>query len=442
MKKRILGIALAGTLAFSAIAGSVMIASAELAPPNPNRLDVYTPSTGVKTYNLNCALPGAWTGAEGSDARTTWEKYGSTSGLYWWGSMDNPDEAPAAASHGWPGWKMKKGDQVNLYTSLVPEKTASMIFSNFIDGGMDTKYPEYNAAKQTKDLTQLEYFGMGDSDYYSKEFWDYLYDTYYDDFVDDPNFQIPEFGPYAKNFFYSKDDDSIYHYINDMVFVVDTVNTDRAQVSPVSGMAGLDGGFYFYYGNGEFGIWPTKELCIEKEGLKVDDQGNVLLDQETVQEKTDFVTRERTDAYDLTTKKDVVVFGNFTGKYWTDNSEVIVPTEPEPSTSTTTPSGDTDPSGSGSATPDSGDKDATNPSGSSQNSTDPSGNNGDDSSIPDPDGGDAGSSSSDSGSSGSSSSGDNGAIQTGGFAVPVLLSTLLIAGLGVFYFVRKRRSSK
>ena len=81
MKKRILGIALAGALAFSALAGSVVTASAELAPPNPNRLPKYSPSTGVKTFNINVAVPGAWIGAEGSDARKTWEKYGSTAGL-------------------------------------------------------------------------------------------------------------------------------------------------------------------------------------------------------------------------------------------------------------------------------------------------------------------------------------------------------------------------
>ena len=404
MKKRILGIALAGALAFSALAGSVVTASAELAPPNPNRLPEYTPKAGVKTFNINVAIPGAWIGAEGSDARKTWETYGSTAGLYWWGSMDNPDEAPAAASHGWPGWKMKKGDQVNLYTSQVPKNTASMIFSNFIDGGMDTKYPEYDAAMQTKDLTQLEYIGEGDSDYFPKEFWDYIYNTYYEDMADDPNFKIEEFGDYAKNFFYSADDDSIYHYLDDMVFVVDTVNTDRAAVSPVSGKAGLDGAFYFYYGNGEFGIWPTKAMCIEKEGLKVDDQGNVLIAEETVQEKTDFVLRKHTDAYDGTPDLDYVVFGNFTGKYWADTTPPPAPT-PSPEPTTVAPAAA-------------------------------------ETTIPDPDTNDAGSSSGSTSDEGSGSNDSNGSIATGDFAAPVLIATLLFAGLGVFYYARKRRSSK
>ena len=410
MKKRLFAVVLAALLVVSTFAGSMITAYAdEPAPPNPNRLPEYTPSAGVQTFNLSVAVPGAWIGAEGSDARKTWETYGSTAGLYWWGSLDNPDEAPAAAGHGWPGWKMKKGDQVNLYTSQVPKNTASMIFSNFIDGGMNTKYPEYNAAMQTKDLTQLEYIGEGDSDYFPKEFWDYVY-SYVDDLADDPSFEIPGFGDYAKNFFFSEaDNDSIFHYLDDMVFVVDTVNTDRAQVSPVSGKAGLDGAFYFYYGNGEFGIWPTKELCIEKEGLKVDDQGNVLIAEETVQEKTDFVIRKHTNAYDGTPDLDYVVFGNFTGKYWEDTSVPDLPTPTaEPTTAPAT-----------------------------QKGTD-----GEDGSIPDPDNNDAGSSSGSTSDEGTGSNDSNGAIATGQFAGPVLLCTVLIAGLGVFYFVRKRRSSK
>ena len=406
MKKRIFAVLIAALLLVSTFAGSMITASAaDVAPPNPNRLPEYTPSTGVKTFDINFAIPGSWIGAEGSDARKTWEKYGSTAGLYWWGSLDNPDEAPAAASHGWPGWKMKKVDEAgvdNLYTTPTPEGTASMIFSNFIDGGMDTSYPEYNASMQTEDLTMLEYFGEGDSDFYPKEFWDYIYNTYYEDMADDPSFQIAEFGKYAKNFFYSEDD-----LINDMVFVTD-YHIDPNKVSPVSGKAGFPGAFYFYYGNGEFGIWPTKELCIEKEGLKVDDQGNVLIAEETVDEKTDFVLRKHTDAYDGTPDLDYVVFGNFTGKYWKDTTTPEMPTVPQ---TTTAP--------------------ASNPGGDASETT-----------IPDPDNNDAGSSSGSTSDSGTGSNDSNGSIATGQFAGPVLLCTVLIAGLGVFYYARKRRSSK
>ena len=415
MKKRILGVALAGALAFSAIAGSIATASAAEAAPNPYRLPEYTPSAGVETRTVMFAMPGSWTGEEGSVTRQTWEKYGGTAGLYWWGGDDNPDDYPAANTHGWPGWKMKKvseGDIANLYSTLASRTAPNMIFSNFIDGGMDTSYPEYNTSQQTKDL-QVEWFGQGDSDYYPLEFWDYLYNNYYEDFCDDPNYQIEEFGDYAKNFFFVDLDDSIYQYIDNMVYVVD-FDTSRMAISPVSGKGGFDGAFYFYYGNGEFGIWPTREMCIEKEGLTVDADGKIVYEgtkknaetgedeafTETVDEKTGFILREHTDAYDKKTKKNFVVFGNFTGKYWSDTAAPELPTvEPTSAAAETT-------------------------------------------TVPAADNNDATSAQGEQSSSGTGSNNSNGSIATGDYSAAAIFGVFAIAGLGVFYFVRKRRSSK
>lgn len=416
MKKRILGVALAGALAFSAIAGSIAtVSAADAAPPNPNRLPEYTPSAGVETRTVMFAMPGSWIGEEGSTTRQTWEKYGSAAGLYWWGGEDNPDEAPAANTHGWPGWKMKKvseGEIENLYSTLASRKAPNMIFSNFIDGGMDTSYPEYNTSQQTEDL-QVEWFGEGDSDYYPKEFWDYLYNNYEEDFLDDPNYQIEEFGDYAKNFFYDDVDSSIYQYIDNMVFVTD-YHIDPNKVSPVSGKAGFPGAFYFYYGNGEFGIWPTREMCIEKEGLTVDADGKIVYEgtkknaetgedeafKETVDETNGFILRNHTDAYYTDKTRDFVVFGNFTGKYWSDTAAPEMPTvEPTSAAADTT-------------------------------------------TVPAADNNDATSAQGEQSSSGTGSNNSNGSIATGDYSAAAIFGVFAIAGLGVFYFVRKRRSSK
>ena len=59
MKKRILGVALAGALAFSAIAGSIATVSAADVPPNPYRLPAYEPSKDVETRTLLFAMPGS-----------------------------------------------------------------------------------------------------------------------------------------------------------------------------------------------------------------------------------------------------------------------------------------------------------------------------------------------------------------------------------------------
>ena len=417
MKKRILGVALAGALAFSAIAGSIATASAaegEKAKPNPYRLPEYTASAGVETRKVMFAMPGSWIGDEGSVTRQTWEKYGSSAGLYWWGGDDDPDDYPAANGHGWPGWKMKKEDAniPNLYSTLASKAAPNMIFSNFIDGGMDEAEPEYNTSQQTEDL-QVEWFDQGKSDYYPLEFWDYLYNTYEEDFLDNPNYQIEEFGDYAKNFFYY--DENINHYIDNMVFVTD-YHIDPSKVSPVSGKAGFPGAFYFYYGNGEFGIWPTKELCIKMENLTVDEEGNVVYEgtkknaetgedepfKETVDETNGFILRNHTDAYYTDKTRDFVVFGNFTGKYWSDTAAPDIPAVTTPTTPTTV---------AATTIPAADNKDATSNQGDKSNS-------------------------------GSGSNNSNGAIATGDYSAAAVLSVFAIAGLGVFYFVRKRRSSK
>jgi|GEM_PF-768445 len=324
--KKLISILLVVVIIISVAITGISSSFAADAPPNPNRLPEYTPSAGVETRNVMFAMPGFWTGSEGSADRETWEKYGSTAGLYWWGGEDNPDEAPAAAGHGWPGWKMKKNPYIpNLYSTAMSKSAPNAIFSNFVDGGMDNSYPEYNADKHTKDL-QIDWFGQGDSDYYPKEFWDYLYDNYYDAFLENFVYSIKDFGDYADNFFFDEYDDAIYQYIDDMVFVVD-YNQMNMQISPVSGKGGYSGAFYFYYGNGEFGIWPTKELCVKQEGLSVDESGKVITDGETVDEKTGFILREHTDAYDTTIKRDFVVFGNITGDYW-NNKEINKPVNP------------------------------------------------------------------------------------------------------------------
>ncbi|MDO4882117.1 MAG: hypothetical protein Q3975_02095, partial [Oscillospiraceae bacterium] len=150
--KKLISILLVVVIIISVAITGISSSFASAAAPNPNRLPEYTPSAGVEMF----AMPGFWTGSEGSADRETWEKYGSTAGLYWWGGEDNPDEAPAAAGHGWPGWKMKKNPYIpNLYSTAMSKSAPNAIFSNFVDGGMDTSYPEYNAAKHTKDL-QIE----------------------------------------------------------------------------------------------------------------------------------------------------------------------------------------------------------------------------------------------------------------------------------------------
>ena len=90
-----------------------------------------------------------------------------------------------------------------------------------------------------------------------------------DEIQDNEGFDLSEFGDYADNFFNEDYIDEIYpaeesqYYglsftYDNMVFVV---NFDPDKMIPdPTGLIGFDGNFFFYYGGGEYGSWPTKEL--------------------------------------------------------------------------------------------------------------------------------------------------------------------------------------
>ena len=98
---------------------------------------------------------------------------------------------------------------------------------------------------------------------------------------------------------------------DNMVFVVN-FDPSKMAVSPVSGKVGFDGDFYFYYGGGEYGSWPTKELNEEMKAKLGEDK---------------------------------VVSGNFTDDKYLNSSidDIDIPTSPEttaPATTVPSPSQD------------------------------------------------------------------------------------------------------
>ncbi len=134
--------------------------------------------------------------------------------------------------------------------------------------------------------------------------------------LDDINFDLSDvFGTYAANFF---NEDKVplsrtcglAFTFDNMVFVVN-FDPDKMQVSPVSGKVGFDGDFYFYYGGGEYGSWPTKEL---------------------------------NDAMKEKLGEDKVVSGNFTDDKYLNSSidDIEIPTSATTAPSTTVPAPATD----------------------------------------------------------------------------------------------------
>ena len=212
---------------------------------------------------------------------------------------------------------------VPTYGNGEAGNATQIIWNNFIDGGTETddvKNPFYKAANQTRDFPGQYYSrtdehetydsliryiymksfalagveGIDALDVKAENFWveanklcavykgkDFEKlsadeKTFQVDLVLDENMpDLSEFGTYASNFF-NEDlvgEDGIYdNYrveesqgfgesftFDNMVFVVN-FDPNKMVASPQSGKIGYDGEFYFYYGGGEYGSWPTKEL--------------------------------------------------------------------------------------------------------------------------------------------------------------------------------------
>ncbi len=326
MKNKVLGALLAGTIVVSAFASTAITAGATPVGHGP-----YKPSEGVETNKYYFAMPGGW-------VNDSTHENNDVAGIYWWTATDSPDDK---FGHGWPGYEMdKEAEKDNLWSINAPKDVSIVVFSNYLDGGMDSTLPIFKDALQCQNKN-VEYYNEGDADTYSQKFWEYMwtkaakqmgFDT------DDPNFDYTsdevyeaminpanadkidfsdEFGEYGKNFYAELENESgLAMNFQNMVYVVDL---DPAHIKTVNedlipgGKPAYDGEFYFYYGNGEYGMWPTKAMALKMEGVTDNGDGT-------------YTGGAKVDDYGTVFNEDgQVVIGNFTGKYWESKEAPTAP---------------------------------------------------------------------------------------------------------------------
>ncbi len=310
----------ASMLAVSAMS----VSAEELAPGDFGSLGEYTPSANVKTNHLMFAMPGAWQNDTtknekcGQAAGIYWwsgfDTPDAKAGHGWPGYKAVKETGEEGIDNLW-------GIDVPTYGNGEKGNATQIIWNNYLDGGMETdpvKNPFYAASAQTKD-TPGQYLSRIDEDETYEMLLRYIYktlfvnegvegadavdlksDTFWEDMnklaaehngedwdklsSDEKTYQIDnvldglEYNmadivgeKYANNFFNENlVGDEIYpaeetqylgmsFHFDNMVYVV-SMDPDKMVVSPLSGKIGYDGNFFFYYGNGEYGNWPTKEL--------------------------------------------------------------------------------------------------------------------------------------------------------------------------------------
>ena len=443
MRKRILSAVLAGALSVSMIAGSALTASAA---DKRDANGQYAPDASTQTRRVYFAMPGCW-------ESNYWKTEGKeAAGAYWW---TGEDTIP------WLGYKMAKetgeANITNVYTTLLPcggDNANQIIFNNFVDGLMPSMEgytkERFDAAMQTVDATN-SYYNIAGSDYYSKELWMYVYDklaefmdypaitwdapenpkfsknelaqtkplvaqvlTEYEGYTNEEfmeEFDIPEFGKYSKNFFFDFDNQSGMGLgFGDMMYVcnLDPYSLTVSYTMVPEGKTTFGGEYFFYYGNGEYGTWPTKELLKEKTGIEFVD-GKVVLPEGAKDVKVDsYGNAVKTIPDDDGNNVTYMVAGTINGEYLNNKTIPAIPEDKkgvEPA-----PTAPTDPKGT---VPAPG-KDAQSSTNDTANTANKSNN--------------------------TTNNSANGSVATGDFSFAVVAFVVVLAGLGVFYFTRKKYS--
>lgn len=228
MSKKIISLLLTAMLAVSMVAVAAVSVSAEV-----DEQGRYTPDEGTETNRYYFYMPSDW-----------YNDCATQAGVYWWEATD----APTA----WPGYNAQSTESSSIYYCDVPTDAATVIWNNGFDGGEDVSDPNYTKALQTVNIS-ADYMVDGDSEAYSSEFFKEMEDSF--------NGDKAKLGNFADNFFYDEENDLgfVFSYQN-MIYVI---NPDLITVSE-KGKSTCGGEWYFYFGDGTYGTYPTAEESAEK----------------------------------------------------------------------------------------------------------------------------------------------------------------------------------
>ena len=243
MKKKLVSLLLAGSVVASMAAIASVSASAII-----DSNGCYAPGDNVTcgTYRYYFALPNTWL-----------SEYSDSAGAYWYNGTDACGAVDGSGGDlKWPGYKAQrdeyKSSSYGLYYVDCPTDVPQIIWNNYTDGGEDKEAPIYLTAKQSNDAN-TEFYVADDSDLYDQDWFDEMEESF--------NGDKAKLGDFADNFF----NDEVYDLgfalnFDNMIFVVPSEpNGENFQGKPT-----YNGDWYFYYGNGEYGTYPTKEEAEEK----------------------------------------------------------------------------------------------------------------------------------------------------------------------------------
>lgn len=202
----------------------------------------YVPEEGESTNRYYFAMPNTWR-----------NKFTDTAGVYFFPNVVIDGFVEGKEPISWPGYKAYfdgyKSYAYSLYYVDCPTDIEFIVWNNYIKSGATDDTAMSDAEKQS-DGVNTEFCSLYDYDIYDAEWFAEMEESY--------NGDKKALGSYADNFFYDEEYGSGFSFNFDNMIYVVPQNAD-SENSSVTGIETYKGNWYFFYGEDEYGTYPTRE---------------------------------------------------------------------------------------------------------------------------------------------------------------------------------------
>lgn len=202
----------------------------------------YVPEEGEPTNRYYFAMPNTWC-----------NKYTDTAGVYFVPTAETCGFVEGEELISWPGYKAYsdgyKSYAYSVYYVDCPTDIEFIVWNNYIKSGATDDTAMSDAEKQS-DGVNTEFCSLYDYDIYDTEWFAEMEESF--------NGDKKALGSYADNFFYDEEYGSGFSFSFDNMIYVVPQNAD-SENSSVTGIETYKGNWYFFYGEDEYGTYPTRE---------------------------------------------------------------------------------------------------------------------------------------------------------------------------------------
>ena len=202
----------------------------------------YVPEEGESTNRYYFAMPNTWR-----------NKYTDTAGVYFMPTAETCGFVEGKEPISWPGYKAYfdgyKSYAYSIYYVDCPTDIEFIVWNNYIKSGATDDTAMSDAEKQS-DGVNTEFCSLYDYDIYDAEWFAEMEESF--------NGDKKALGSYADNFFYDEEYGSGFSFNFDNMIYVVPQNADSVN-SSVTGIETYKGNWYFFYGEDEYGTYPTRE---------------------------------------------------------------------------------------------------------------------------------------------------------------------------------------